>query len=146
MIQILSVRDPAQAWRIAVLTFIVLVVGCNRSHNPPQPSAPAKAERDTAQQDVKAAQGELDELGAALSKSEVVLGQLKSKLAEQSATADPPAEMLAALNKEISALEAQVADQRAQVEQATKKLTDRNLVLQKSLHDENKSVRDSDNK
>jgi chromosome segregation ATPase len=114
-----------------VLTLIVLVVGCTKSKppaTPPQPNPAAAASRDAAQQDVNAAQAKVDDLGTALTKSELELEKLKA----QAKPADADGGKQDALVQEIAAAEKQIKDQRAALEKATKELTERNLELQKA--------------
>ena len=79
---VLCARNPVQAWRIAVLTLIVMVVGCSRSKTPttlPISIAPAAKSREAAQRDVSEAQAKVDELGSQVTKTEAELKKLRAK-------------------------------------------------------------------
>lgn len=129
-------RDPARAWHITVLTFIVLFVGCSKPKTqpaPPKSNATATTARAVAQSDVDAAQHKLDEIGAAVTKTEAALDALrqKAKLSEEEGQSASSAAARVALGKEIATTEGQLADQRAELEKATKELTERKFELQK---------------
>jgi len=144
-------RNPALAWRIAVLTLIVVVVGCapkKTSTPPPKSNVAAAKSREAAQRDVTEAQTKVDQLGAQVTKTELELERLraKAKPADEGSTPAPDKATQVALSKEIEALETQLIDQRAALTQATNNLTTHNIDLQKAQQDANTLKSDSDKK
>ncbi|HEY2840913.1 MAG TPA: hypothetical protein VGJ26_17280 [Pirellulales bacterium] len=141
--RVVYAENPAQAWRIAVLTFIVLVVGCSRSKTPsapPAPNAAAAAARDAAQRDVNESQVKIDELGATLTKLEVEFATLKGQV-----KSGEPAAPEASTTK-ASELESKIASQRTEIDKATKELAERKIKLQKAQKEANSLRNDPDKK
>ena len=144
-------RNPAQACHIAVLTLIVMVVGCSRSKSPlapPKSNVAAAKTREVLQREVSEAQTKVDQLGAQVTKTELDLASLraKAKPADEKSTAAPDKATQDALAKEIEATEERLIDQRSALTQATNDLTAHNIDLQKVQQDTNALKNDSDKK
>ncbi len=129
----LPARNPEQAWRIALLTVIVIVVGCSRSKSPdalPEPNAAAARNRDAVQRDVDKLQSKVDRLAAEVTKHETELKSFQAERAAQTAKAEPDKQLVDSLDIQIAESERLIADQKADLAMLREELTKRNLELQ----------------
>jgi|GEM_PF-6076655 len=144
-----QVRDTAQAWHIAVLTAIVLMVGCSKPKsdlNLPQPNSAAAPQRDAAHREVDQLQLNVDEFAAQLSRNEMQLAGVKAKLDKSNAKEGADKKIDDVLVRAVTTLEESVADQKVRLEKMRAELTKRTLGLQQIQKEANAIHNDRDGK